>query len=267
MRSSGDCRCGLLDRGADAGVGAAAADVAGHRGVDLRVVRALVALEQRGRTHDLPALAVAALRHIERDPGVCHSLADTVIRQTFDGGDPRAGRCRDRRRAAANRLAVHVNRAGAALCETATELGTSQAEVVAHRPKNRRARIGVDRHLSAVEGKCVAHRQGFLSSSSISLAHHTLALHFLQDAILYGLFRGVQFVHASGDAAKGTGFRVFVRQMGHSNIAVTATQIDANVDVLSLISFDERHQGVPLVRAWDLLLGLEARLESAEDRL
>src|SRR3954471_19171595 len=68
--------------GTDAGVGATAADVAGHGSVDLGG-RGLLALGQRveeGRgTHDLAALAVAALRHIVFDPGGVNRSAHTVV--------------------------------------------------------------------------------------------------------------------------------------------------------------------------------------------
>ena len=53
---------GLLDRFANADIGAAAADVAGHRIVDVGVGRMRIACEQRRRRHDLARLAVAALR-------------------------------------------------------------------------------------------------------------------------------------------------------------------------------------------------------------
>src|SRR2546425_7267624 len=58
---------------ADALVGAAAADV-GHRRVDIGVARLRVFPEQRGGRHDLPGLAVAALRHVERRPGALHGM-------------------------------------------------------------------------------------------------------------------------------------------------------------------------------------------------
>src|SRR4051794_10131960 len=64
---SGEAARGIGHRGTDAGVGATAADVAGHGGVDLGGARLLAArqrLEERGRAHDLAALAVAALRHV-----------------------------------------------------------------------------------------------------------------------------------------------------------------------------------------------------------
>src|SRR5262249_21012678 len=54
---------GLLDGLADPQIGPAAADVAGHRTVDVGVGRMRVLGEQRRRRHDLAGLAVAALRH------------------------------------------------------------------------------------------------------------------------------------------------------------------------------------------------------------
>src|SRR5262245_53729307 len=55
-----DLACGRMDRGADALVGAAAADV-GHRRVDVGIGRLRLLLQQRDGGHDLAGLAVAAL--------------------------------------------------------------------------------------------------------------------------------------------------------------------------------------------------------------
>src|SRR6266545_512781 len=84
---------GLLDHvgrhvhaSADALVGAAAADV-GHRRVDIGVARLGILLEQRSGRHDLPGLAVAALRHVERRPGLLHRMG-TRRGKSFDGDDP-----------------------------------------------------------------------------------------------------------------------------------------------------------------------------------
>ena len=81
----------------DALVGAAAADV-GHQRVDVAVGRLRLLLQQRHRRHDLPGLAVAALRHVVLDPGQLHRMR-AVGRKPFDGGDgrlpapPRPGSC------------------------------------------------------------------------------------------------------------------------------------------------------------------------------
>ena len=77
----------LLDGGADAHVGAAAADVAGHRGVDVGIVGIGRGCEQRRRRHDLARLAIAALDHFEVEPGLLHLGAGRRCADAFDGGD------------------------------------------------------------------------------------------------------------------------------------------------------------------------------------
>src|SRR5437899_5475365 len=77
----------LLDRSADPAIRAAAADVACHRGVDVIVGGMWILREQRGGGHDLAGLAVAALRHVERDPRLLHLLAGSGIADRFDRGD------------------------------------------------------------------------------------------------------------------------------------------------------------------------------------
>src|SRR2546430_14275498 len=59
-RAMSACRR-ALDRGADAGVRAAAADVSRHRRFDVGVRRTRFLREQRGGSHDLTRLAIVAL--------------------------------------------------------------------------------------------------------------------------------------------------------------------------------------------------------------
>src|SRR5262245_5294628 len=73
MSTSLGCRrCGksrgLLDRLADADIGAAATDIARHRRVDVGVGWLGIGGEQRSRGHDLPRLTIAALDHFEIEP-------------------------------------------------------------------------------------------------------------------------------------------------------------------------------------------------------
>ena len=56
------------DLRANAQVGPAAAQIAGHRVIDVLVARLRVRLEQRGCGHDLTGLAEPALRHAGIDP-------------------------------------------------------------------------------------------------------------------------------------------------------------------------------------------------------
>src|SRR4051795_4102761 len=113
---------------ADALIGPAAADV-GHRLIDVGVSRLGLFLEQRGSGHDLTGLAVAALRHVDRGPGLLHRMRG-VRRETLDGDDL-VGRldAADRDRARAHHFAVDVHRAGAALGYAATVFRAGQADV------------------------------------------------------------------------------------------------------------------------------------------
>src|SRR5882672_8883931 len=79
-----------VDRGADAGVSAAAADV-GHRRVDVLVARARVPREERNRRHDLARLAVAALRDLVVDPGLLHRVQLAALGEALDGEHLLAG--------------------------------------------------------------------------------------------------------------------------------------------------------------------------------
>src|SRR5688572_239038 len=80
------CLGGGVNRGAHFLERAAAADV-GHRSVDVCVGRLGLRREQRRGGHDHPGLAVAALRHLVRDPGLLHLVQRLAGGESFDGGD------------------------------------------------------------------------------------------------------------------------------------------------------------------------------------
>src|SRR5260221_574231 len=109
---SRSCRCGLDGRG-DALIAAAAADVAAHGVVDLALGRVLGRGEEGGRLHDLPGLAVAALRHVERAPSLLHGVHAVRI-EAFDGDHGAAGDVAHRGGAGAGRLAVDMEGGGGA---------------------------------------------------------------------------------------------------------------------------------------------------------
>src|ERR1043165_4687011 len=67
-------------------VTAAAAQVAGHGVGDVLVGRRGLLLEQRRGLHDLPARAVAALRHAELAPGDLHRMLALRV-EPLDGDD------------------------------------------------------------------------------------------------------------------------------------------------------------------------------------
>ena len=82
--------------------------------VDVGVAGPGILCQQGGRAHDLPALAVAALRHVVADPCGLQGLADAVRVHRLDRGHLLAGHRLDRGHAGTYRLAVDVHRAGTA---------------------------------------------------------------------------------------------------------------------------------------------------------
>src|SRR5882672_9115945 len=78
---------GLFDRRADAHIGATAANIARHRRIDVGIFGMWRRLEQGCRRHDLPGLAVAALDHLDVQPGLLHPGPDRGGADAFDGRD------------------------------------------------------------------------------------------------------------------------------------------------------------------------------------
>ena len=132
-RPGGEAGCGL-DRVADARVGHAAAEVARHHRVDVRVGRVGKVLQQHGRLHDLSGLAVAALRHLQLAPGLLHRMVAGGI-QALDRGDLGALDGADWGDAGPRRAASDMNRAGAAHADAAAELGALKSDLVAKEPE------------------------------------------------------------------------------------------------------------------------------------
>jgi hypothetical protein len=113
--------------------------------VDVGVGRLRLLLEQSRRRHDLAGLAVAALRHIERQPCLLHRVV-TGGGEAFDGDDL-VGRLHvlDEDGAGALDLAVDVYGAGAALGDAAAVFGAGEPHLLAQGPKQ--GRIAVDLHI------------------------------------------------------------------------------------------------------------------------
>src|SRR6266852_6787977 len=120
----------LLDGSADSGVGATAANVARHRAIDVRIGGMRRVGEKRRGGHDLTRLAVAALYHLEIEPGLLHALPGGRLTDRLDGGDALTDGGDHGRGTRADRLAVQVHGAGAAQSEPAPELRAREAEHV-----------------------------------------------------------------------------------------------------------------------------------------
>ena len=106
--------------------------------------------QERSRRHDLAGLAIAALDHFHVEPGLLHPGAVGRFADGLDRGDcPLADRA-DRQEAGTHRLALEMDRAGAALGDAAAELGAGQAQDIAQDPQERHVRGYVDLSPSAL---------------------------------------------------------------------------------------------------------------------
>ena len=112
---------------ADALIRPAAADIARHRVIDLGVGWIRIFAQQDGGGHDLPRLAVAALRHVLGDPGPLQGVAE-IVRETLNSRDFFARGAQDRRDARPHRLAIEVDGTRAAQRHAAAELCPGQPE-------------------------------------------------------------------------------------------------------------------------------------------
>ena len=141
---------GLLDRLADADIGHAAAQIAGHHGVDVLVAWRREILQQRRRLHDLAGLAVAALRNLKVDPGLLQRMPSLGI-EPFDRRDLRVGDAAHRRDAGARGAPAHMHGAGAAHADAAAEFRAGEADDVTDDPQQRRIVLDVDRDGAAID--------------------------------------------------------------------------------------------------------------------
>src|SRR5437879_5235640 len=144
---------GMLDGRADAGVGPAAADVAGHRRVDVGVRGMRLVRQQRDGGHNLAGLAVAALHDLEIKPGLLDLPATRRAADGLDRSDVLTADPGDRRDAGADRLAGEVDRAGAAECGATAELRPGQADHVSQDPEQGHVRWRIDPVSLAVDSQ------------------------------------------------------------------------------------------------------------------
>src|SRR5262245_47676859 len=126
----------------DALIAAAATEIAGHGAGDLGVCRRRLLGEKGRGLHDLPGLAVAALRHADIAPG---DLDDVLAlgMQTLDRDDRLSRRLRHLHHARAHGLALEMHRAGPAQADAAPELGAGHPGMIAQIPKERHRRVAV----------------------------------------------------------------------------------------------------------------------------
>src|SRR5882672_5316736 len=120
----------------NARVGSATADVAAHRFVNI-FIRGFVNLrQQHGCAHDLPGLAVPALRHVQLDPRLLQRMRQ-IAGQPLDGYYVLPFRARHRRHARADRLSLQMHCARSAERHPAAKFRAGQSQRVSQHPQER----------------------------------------------------------------------------------------------------------------------------------
>ncbi len=142
-----------MNRAPDLPIGAAAAQIACHRSVDLAVRWIRGALKERCGRHDLARLAIAALRNRFLNPGTLKRMR-RVWRKALDCRHLAADDRCDIDAAGFDQPAVDMHRAGAAFGDPASELSACEAKLFSQYPKQWSFGIGVD-----LMGRTV-HREG-----------------------------------------------------------------------------------------------------------
>src|SRR5260370_4680743 len=145
-----------MDGFANALVGAASADVAAHEIIDIGIRWIGFLGQQRHGGHDLPGLAIAALRDIFGDPSLLDGMA-AVGGQAFDGGDFLSRHLGDGGLARTRRFAVDVHGTRAAQARTAPKFLPGLVERVAKHPEQRHLRADVHRLGRSVDDESESH--------------------------------------------------------------------------------------------------------------
>src|SRR5262245_44412692 len=130
--SSSRHRVGCTTHGAhDRRMRAASALEPLERRLDLGIGRLLLGVEERRRRHDPAVDAVAALRNLLLQERLLHRMRLVRCAEPIEGLDLVTRGIGDRRRAGADRLAVEMHGARAALRQAAAEMRVRHAQIVA----------------------------------------------------------------------------------------------------------------------------------------
>src|SRR5206468_12586531 len=113
-------------------------------------------------------LTIGALPHLMFDPGLLQGIRPAV-HKTFDGSIARTLDGVDHIGAGTHGFVVDVDCAGAALRNTAAELGAGEPEMIPQNPQKRRRGIDVDLGARAVERECVLCYDARLSAEYLAV--------------------------------------------------------------------------------------------------
>lgn len=139
-----------MDGGADAWIGAAATEIAGHGGVDIVIGGSGIGLEQGYCIHDLTGLTVAALGDLFVHPCLLDGMKTDVVGEAVNGSY-RACYVANQGLAGAHCFCVDDDCAGAAKAGAAAEFRALDVEDVSERPEQRHVGLDLDGMGNAVD--------------------------------------------------------------------------------------------------------------------
>src|SRR5262245_3665114 len=142
-----------FDGFADAQIGSAAADVAGHTRVDIAVRGVRQRVDKGDGGHDLTRLAEATLHDLQIEPCVLHRLPGWRRANPFDGGDVLSCNVCSSCQTRAAGLSIDVDGACAALTDTAAEFRAGHSKDIADNPKKGHLFRHVDRNRLLIQPK------------------------------------------------------------------------------------------------------------------
>src|SRR6476619_3513912 len=116
-----------------------------HRGSDLLLTWLRALLQQNGRRHHLPRLAIPALWNLVRHPCLHDAAADGVLTDGFDRGNGHPGDTIEVGDAGSGGLAIDQDGTSTALSDAAAIFRSCHAQLVADDPEQ--WRIGLRFHL------------------------------------------------------------------------------------------------------------------------
>src|ERR1700692_886481 len=157
--------CGAMNGATQSFIRAATANIGNIR-VDVGIRGLGILLKERHHDHDLPRLAVAALRNTFFNPRALHWMI-VVWGKALNSDDLCAIKSADWQRAGPHGGSVDMHRASAALRDTAAEFCAGQTDHVAQHPEKRR--IGLDVDLPRCSVDVDGDHFGFLSALKNSL--------------------------------------------------------------------------------------------------
>jgi hypothetical protein len=122
-------------------IGATAADIAGHGAIDIIVARLRLLTQESKGGHDLPRLAVPALRYLFRNPRLLYPITEGG--EAFNRGDLVAGGGGSRSDARTCGVAIEMNGTSATQTGTTAVLGSGETQNVTKNPKEGHAGISL----------------------------------------------------------------------------------------------------------------------------